>query len=303
MKRWLLTLLVLLLCAGCALGEENPFVYGPPQDDAEIGLEVRFLDVVGADAIYLRCGGESMLVDGGLRTDGVRIGKYFASLGITGVTYMVNTHSHPDHIGGLTQLLRTGFNAGLALCPYSENKKEDNFIAFLRMLKKRSIPYARVDTGDTMKLGDADITFFRCIDEGALKNRNDNSLVMRVQYGERSVILTADIGGRAQRLLALEYGAALKADVAKSAHHGVALFVPEWMEAAKPSFMVCTNGANRVPLLIQQAAENDIPLLFTKPGVIWMRTDGAVWRVWQTGNMTKANEDELIYPTAESASE
>ena len=288
---------IFLLCAGCAVAEPE-LHYGTPPEGFK-GMEVLFLDINrGGDSIYIRCGEQSMLIDAGMKTDGTRIQVYLEKWNITGVTYLLNTHSHNDHISGLIQLLKNGFNAQEGLAPYSTKKKESYFQEYLKRLKKREIPYRQVADGESMTLGDAQITFFRATDDTSMRSRNENSLVTRVQYGDCSILLPADIGGNPQRKIAAQYGKALDADIVKSAHHGLALFVDEWLEAVSPSFVVCTNNEGSAVAFEQQMAELNIPMLFASEGVVHLVTDGNDWYIWQTGRMGSEDEEQLRFPAA-----
>ena len=90
----LLLLMLLMFTAGCGTvaSAENLVVY--------------FLDVGQADAAILQCGDEVMMIDGGESSDSSLIYSYLTkTLGITHIDYMIATHPHADHIGGLSGAL------------------------------------------------------------------------------------------------------------------------------------------------------------------------------------------------------
>ena len=72
------------------------------------GLEVQFIDVGQADAILVRSGKDSMLIDAGNNEDGKLLVNYLSKLGITNFKYVVGTHAHEDHIGGMDNVLHAG---------------------------------------------------------------------------------------------------------------------------------------------------------------------------------------------------
>lgn len=298
LRRLAALLLVLLALAAGAVGEgaEGAIRYGvPPEGFA--GLEARFLDVGVGDSIYLRCGDESLLVDGGLEADGDRIAAYFAAEGMSGVTYMLNTHCHNDHLNGLVRLLRLGFTASKGFAPYAPDRRIDGFADYVAWLKKRGASYRMAAEGDTIALGGAVVEVYRQTDAAALRLGNENALVLRVRYGERSLLLPADVGGATQRKLALRLGDALRADVVKSAHHGMALFVDEWLEAVQPAFAVCTGRRGKAAAFARQMERRGVDMLFAPSGVVHLMTDGLTWYIWQTGHMAKPDEAELLFPT------
>ena len=69
-------------------------------------LEIIFPQILDCDAAFLRCGGETMLIDCATSGQARRILNMFKQLGITHVDKIVNTHPHADHIGGFAELIK-----------------------------------------------------------------------------------------------------------------------------------------------------------------------------------------------------
>ena len=102
----LLLLMLLMFTAGCGTiaSAENLLVY--------------FLDVGQADAAILQCGDEVMMIDGGESSDSSLIYSYLTkTLGITHIDYMIATHPHADHIGGLSGALNA-CSVGVVYCKH-----------------------------------------------------------------------------------------------------------------------------------------------------------------------------------------
>ena len=74
-------------------------------EDADL-LEIIFPQILDCDAAFLRCGGETMLIDCATSGQAQRILNMFKQLGITHVDKIVNTHPHADHIGGFAELIK-----------------------------------------------------------------------------------------------------------------------------------------------------------------------------------------------------
>ena len=74
-------------------------------EDADL-LEIIFPQILDCDAAFLRCGGETMLIDCATSGQARRILNMFKQLGITHVDKIVNTHPHADHIGGFAELIK-----------------------------------------------------------------------------------------------------------------------------------------------------------------------------------------------------
>ena len=103
-KIWGRLLLSVLLAAGLISGCGNSAGTELPaeQTAAGSGLEVHFIDVGQADAALVLCDGESMLIDGGNSEDSDVIYTYLEKQKVEELDYMVCTHAHEDHVGGLS---------------------------------------------------------------------------------------------------------------------------------------------------------------------------------------------------------
>ena len=69
-------------------------------------LKVYYLDVGQADCILIQNENDNMLIDAGNNEDGSKLVNYLKSLGITNFKYVVGTHPHEDHIGGLDNIIK-----------------------------------------------------------------------------------------------------------------------------------------------------------------------------------------------------
>lgn len=203
----LLLLVTLCACSGAA-NEKLP-------DEAT--LEVHFLDVGQADSTLLVFGDEAMLIDGGNRADSSFIYSYLDSLGIDYLDYIVATHPHEDHIGGIMGAI-TRCDGGV-FYSNAENSESSIYFKLKEKLDQKGIPRKIATPGLSFKLGEADVTFLGPVEY--LNDYNDNSLCLRVDYGDCSFLFTGDAGEQAEKLL-LQSGVNLEATVLSVGHHGSA---------------------------------------------------------------------------------
>jgi len=89
-----------LLLSGCSVLQETA-----PASNSDPELTVYFIDVGQADGALIVCDGETMLIDGGNAADSDLIYSFLRNHGITHLDYIVATHAHEDHVGGLADAL------------------------------------------------------------------------------------------------------------------------------------------------------------------------------------------------------
>lgn len=276
------------------IGGPSPFAEG------EEPLEVFFLDVDQGDAIFLRLGSQTLLIDGGYPESFPRLHRFLLEeQGALEVGSLLFTHPHVDHISGPTALLRQGGRALLAYGPLAPESSNLLFGDFLAQLKARSIPYARLRSGDLLELGgqgpDRGATLIPGEDlltqgsallrvwrwEDSTQDVNARSLVIHVEYGLRTLLLTADITGVAQHHFFNTQGFSLASDILKSPHHGVEPFQSDFLSAVSPSLVVMTNTPKSSQRAGAQLARRGIPALYSGEGTLYLATDGERWYVRQ----------------------
>lgn len=234
MKRFLAFLLLLCLTlstlCGCVGLPENLGVTTntsestatsmeePLPVDPAGGFQIHFIDVGQADSALIICDGKTMLIDGGNRDDSNLIYSYLTRHGITYLDYVVATHAHEDHVGGLAGAL-TAADAGVVFSPVT-SYNTSAFNNFLNRVKARNRTLTIPKAGDTFLLGSASVTVL-----GPLKSNyedvNDTSIVLRIVYGETSFLFTGDMEYVAEVDL-LDSGATLQSTLLKVGHHGSA---------------------------------------------------------------------------------
>lgn len=176
---------------------------------------VHFIDVGQADAALILCDGHAMMIDGGNAADSSRIYTYLKSHGVDYLDYIVCTHPHEDHVGGLSGALNYA-KTGTALCSVTayESKSSHSFVSYLsRQGKSLSVPNA----GDTFQLGSASVQIIGPVRSS--DNLNNMSIVLKVVYGDTSFLFTGD-AEREEEQDILEAGYPLSATVLKVGHHG-----------------------------------------------------------------------------------
>lgn len=149
---------------------------GPgPQDT--FGFEIHFIDVGEVDSALILCDGHAMLVDGGNAADSSLIYSYLRELDVSYLDYIVCTHVHEDHVGGLAGALNYAA-VGKAYCSATEYHTRA-FSGFIKYLDKQGVSIMVPFPGETFQLGSASVMIIGPI--SVSDNQNNNSIVLRLQ--------------------------------------------------------------------------------------------------------------------------
>ena len=243
--------------------------------DAKL-LEVYFPRVFGCDSALIRYGEYSMLIDcAGNQWKTVK--QTLDKLGVTELTYAVNSHPDADHIGGFNRVLKD-IPAREFLLGFPEDHDSGDEVRFqvYEDLHAMGIPFRRVQHGDTIEFGDVQITVFQRTDEH-LPRVNNKSVMLMIRYGERSIFFTGDIQAAAQELIGENAeGLDLDCDILKFPHHGYDRMQDEFLDLVAPELVICTCGDNKTEG-IKQLKERKIPYQMTANQTLVLKTDGKVW--------------------------
>ena len=185
-------------------------------------LTVHFIAVGHGDAIFIEFPeGQTMLIDGGAEEMGRSVCNYMEDRGYDKIDYVVLTHTHPDHIGGLIKVVEDFEIGEIWMYPYMDDY--DLVQQFQHAYKSRSIRALEVTRGNTFNIDEVKIRiinppFGSSLDR--LNGPNGASIAMKMTYGETSFLLMADVDDDTDQIIARENGDFLRADVLKCGHHG-----------------------------------------------------------------------------------
>jgi competence protein ComEC len=155
------------------------------------------------------------------------------------IDYVLATHADADHIDGLNDVVKN-FTVRSALIA-RRPADDPEFAKFSKTLAQTNTHAETIEAGDVIYFGDVAVSVLWPLASGESSTNND-SIVLRIQYGERSIVLTGDIEQAAERALVTSQQQ-LHADVIKVPHHGSKTSSTEdFVAATKPQFAIISVG-------------------------------------------------------------
>lgn len=255
-----------LLLAACGLLLLFVFlIWHPRQHEYEPGrLSVTFLDVGQGDGMLISFPqGKLMLLDAGGRLptdlsqtegeevfveDHISIGEaavmpYLWRRGIKRLDYIVASHGHSDHTQGFADIGKS-FSIGAALTGVIPTD-DKQFDAFRQAARLTGAPLKALTRGESLEIDGVKVEVLAPFPgtPAAVQSANNQSLVLRLRFGQRTFLLTGDMEKEVEARLVAE-NEDLQTDVLKVAHHGSrSSSTREFMARAKPSYAVISVAA------------------------------------------------------------
>ncbi|MCL2285305.1 MAG: MBL fold metallo-hydrolase [Firmicutes bacterium] len=218
---------------------------------AAIALEdneilVSFLDVGQGDSIVVRSNNHAILIDGGEHAQRNVVLRYLRDAGVRRLDYVVATHPHSDHIGGLVTVLRQ-LDVGRVIMPYVTHST-NTFLRFLDVIENNNIPVMFPQPGDTIQAGIINFTILGppSPHPGPSGNLNNASVILRLEHGQNSFLFTGDAERELEYWL-VNNVANLSATVLNVGHHGSRTSSTEaFLDAVNPRAAVISLGADNI---------------------------------------------------------
>ena len=203
-------------------------------------LQVHYIDVGQANAALLICDGEAMLIDGGNKADSSLIYSYLQAQQVSHLNYVVGTHAHEDHIGGLSGALHAA-SADVVMCPVTDYDSEA-FRDFIKTVQSSGASITVPKAGDRFALGAAQVEILHC--DPLNDEPNNTGIVLRVVYGNTAFLFTGDAERQVEETI-LDAGYSVSATVLSVGHHGSSTSTSyRWLYEVQPQYAVISVGAD-----------------------------------------------------------
>lgn len=227
----------------------------PPQESTSSGegqtitegnLMLHMIDVGQADSFLLIQDDCIALIDCGTRSTGEDVVEYLKNMGITEIDYVIGTHPHDDHMGGMYDVI-TNFEIGTIIIPEIEEGEITTnwYMKLMKEIKDGNYTVDHPELKEIYNLGYASMKVIGPISEPK-DNTNNYSIVLKVTFGEMDIIMTGDAEKDVEEEI-LASGENLDAEILKVGHHGSDTSnTKEWLDAITPQYaLISTKVGNK----------------------------------------------------------
>jgi beta-lactamase superfamily II metal-dependent hydrolase len=201
-------------------------------------LEVHYLDVGQADAIYIGYGDFDMVIDGGNNEDGPYVVSYLEEQGVDTIELMIASHAHEDHIGGLDNVL-DAFEVEMVID--SGQERETKTYKDYMAAAIKSGAFVIQDDSRVFTIDDhLQVEIIEVVDDQ--EETNNNSVVARVIFDDVAFLFTGDLEEEVEQMLLMH---PIQADVFKAGHHGSSSSNTDmFLRRVQPEIVIISAGLN-----------------------------------------------------------
>lgn len=176
-------------------------------------LNILFLDVGQADCELIIVNGKTMLIDAGNKSDGEKIVSAIKGLGISKLDYVIGTHVHEDHIGGMSYIVDS-LDIDKFYLPYNTTSTTSYYEKLLTSLTNKNMSIEQANVGDMFDLGNAKCEIM-AVRNDEPENINEESIVIELTYGNLKYLFMGDAETSNEKSRTWN-----DVDVLKVGHHG-----------------------------------------------------------------------------------
>ena len=203
---------VIILLTGC--GDTSTSNNTPVNTNI---MKVHYIDVGQGDSILVQVNGKNLLIDAGPGSSTDKLLAYLKKQNISTLDYIVATHPHEDHIGGMAEVIKH-YNVGEFYAPKVVTTTR-TFQNMISALKGKGLKINTAKEGVTIDLGSNAECVMLAPNSSSYESLNNYSAVIKITFGNTKFLFTGDAEKLSEKEM-LDKNLDLSADVLKVGHHG-----------------------------------------------------------------------------------
>lgn len=251
-KVFLMLLAIVLLLSSCTGNEASQSVSSsndpssnPPKlsFSASEKLKISFLDVGQGDCTFIQLpNGETLLIDAGNQENGTEIVQYIQNSGENTVDYLIATHPHADHIGGMSEVIKE-FHIENVYMP-NVSTTTVTFENLLDTIADKGLKIQTAEAGEKLFDYEGLSAVFLSPGKESYDELNNYSATLLLSYKEQKFLFMGDAEQEIENEI-ISHGYDVKTDLLKIGHHGSdTSSARSFLEKADPSIAVISVGAD-----------------------------------------------------------
>ena len=218
------------------------FLYSTSYKILNENFTVHYIDVGQGDSALIQSNGKNLLIDAGTPESTKPLVKYLKNLGIKKLDFIIATHPHADHIGGMESIIRK-FDVDY-FCAPKVTENTDVFKGMVTALKEKDININTISKSKSLPIDLGENTKIEVYSpsDNKYENLNNYSPILKIYYGETSFLFTGDAENEAE-MEAVKSNKNLKSDVLKVGHHGSKTSSTDsFLKEVSPKIAVISSG-------------------------------------------------------------
>ncbi|MGE7922853.1 ComEC/Rec2 family competence protein [Viridibacillus arvi] len=232
-------------------------------------LDMTIFQIGKADSMLLMSGGKTILIDTGEDKHGKKIVDYLEKHNIEKIDYLILTHFDKDHVGGADTIINSVDVQEIITPNYKRSSIQ--YLEYKNAIAANHITPIALTATYTFTAGTAEFTVYPP-QKSKYKIENDYSLIVSVQHGSNSFLLTAD--AEEERMDEIMKHSVVEHTFLKVPHHGkFEDNTLEFYSMVKPKFAVITSARKRAKT-VSALEKLGTKVFVTRDGTIYVKSDG-----------------------------